>query len=350
MKRSTAMQRRRRGIIFSLISVLLSSFIILLFWTANAPRLDAMTDAARTRISVMDQHLTNWDAFTKDATRISTRAILDGLTSRIDPTSEPLSLDAVKANLTRCLTEGNASYLIVGGGDSYCYGSVDGSLFAYLDDYARFVNQELGLETSYAIVEDVAVEDYAPFELRVSFGIQYLINDSFARWNRTVYYKLVIPVEGLADPLFEKYGASWMKGPFVESNFTRFAIPRDRLNPGNVSQLIIDGAYVENVGLAPTYLERMTLNLSLDFDPLNSSGIERLIDPFDTLLAVGRYKNKSFVAHQIFADLNFTCGNKTIGINRSSYPTIPDNFRLDVPHLGRYGFNGTAGMLNYSCS
>lgn len=339
----------KRAVIFSLISILLCGFIILLFWSANAPRLDVMSGAARTRVTVMDQHLTNWDSFTRDATELATRAILEGLTNRIDQTSTPVSYDQVIRNITQCLRDGSASFM--GSADSYCYGSVNGSLFHHLNAYAALVKQELGVNTTYDLVEDVNISDWAPFEVVVTFGIKYLITDTFASWNRTEYYNIIVSVEGLPDPLFNKYGAQWMYAPSNQKrNLTFFTVPRDRLTPKNVSSVISQEAYVENVGLGPTYLERLTLNLSLDFDPTNSSGIETLLDPSATNVIPVAYINKSFVAHQIFADLNFTCGNKTLAINRTRYPYIPDDFRLDVSHIGRYGFNGTAGMLNYSCA
>ncbi len=337
----------RRGIIFSLIALLISSFILLLFWSANAPRLDTDAPAVQARVTVMDHYLDSWDAFVADATRLSVRRALTYLTSNKLTTNLtlPLSEEGVRRNLSSCLVAGTATI----GGPAYgCFGGVNNSLSAQLDNFTELAREQLGIRTSYTLDPNITLEDWAPFELLVGFTINSTVTDpAFAAWNRTKRYDIVVSVQGLPDPLFAYYGDTWMLGPFTRRTLRQDPVPRDLVNATDVAAMLAARDYAEDLGMAPTYLQRfrgVTAESQEPFDPGNRSGIETLLVPADTLIA-GSYRNASFTAHQVFAGIaDLACGNASLGIAGFPYPT----FHLDPAHLARYNFNSS--QLNYTCS
>lgn len=339
----------RRAIIFSLMSVLLSSFFLLLFWSGNTAPLDTTSSGVATRVTVMDQYVSSWDAYTQDATMVSVRSALIGLTTRLQGNTTPLSLSQVEGNISSCLASGSAN---INGLSSSCFLNINDSLGTALNSYVSLAQQELDINTTYWLDPNITVSDWAPFELRVSFNINYSVQDSFAplyaRWNRSEHYDVIVSVEGLPDPLFARYATAFMNPGGTQRNITQYAVPRDLLTPANLSSLIAAGAYVEDRGLAPTYLQRLAGNLSGPFDPANTSGIETLLQPGATQVAPGLYANTSFTDYQVFTRMIYPCAQdgvaSTFGITGLNVP----GFYLDNTHLALYNING--GEYNSSCA
>lgn len=357
---------RRRAIVFSLMTVLLSTFFILLFWSGNTPRLDTTSSAVETRVMVADQYLSSWDAYTQDAAIISTRGALLGMTQWISnhPLAPVGTVTGMEGNISSCLVTGN---MTLGGSPNFCFSNVNNSLTAKLNAYASLAQQELNINTTYQLDPNITVTDWAPFELRVSFGINYTVQDAsssaFARWNRSQRYDVIVSVEGLPDPLFARYGATYMKNVpganYTQRNITQYPVPRDQFLTltntsnllANISDLIAQRMYVEDRGMAPTYLERLAENLTLtngSFDSGNSAGIETLINPSETKLSgSGFEKNTSFTDYQVFNGSTYTCGVITFGITNLSVP----KFSLDTQHLARYINLSLNNIINgSSCS
>jgi hypothetical protein len=345
-----SLRRRRRAILFSLMTILLGGFFILLFWNMNAPRLDTTSSAVETRVSVLNNHLAMWDAYVRDAAMMSTRGALIGITQNLTGNMLPMQVADVAGNISSCLSTGQAD---LGSGAFNCSpNGANGSLPAKLDAFARLAQEALNINTTYALSNGVSVADWAPFELRVSFDLNYTIQDMapplFARWNRSKRYDVIVSVEGLPDPAFSRYGAQFMKPSFTRRNLTRYVVPRDLMTKVNISDMVAQREYTEDRELAPTYLERLAGLLTPPFDQTNSSGIETLLNPGETNVNPSNYTNTSFTDQQVFMQLSqliqFACPNMTI---RVAGPPPFDTLYLDVRHWARY--NQNASQFNYTC-
>lgn len=344
------LRRGRRAILFSLMTILLGGFFILLFWGMNAPRLDTTSSAVETRVSVMNNHLTMWDAYIRDAAMITTRGALLGITKNLTGNTVPMQVADVAGNISSCLSTGQAN---LGGGRFNCApDNTNSSLPAKLDAFIALTQEALNINTTYALSDDISVTDWAPFELRVSFGVNYTVQDSapplFAKWNRSKRYDVVVSVEGLPDPAFNRYGTQFMNSPFTRRNITRYAVPRDLMSKENISDMVARREYTEDRELAPTYLERLAGIITPPFDPASSSGIETLLRPSETKVDQSIYMNVSFTDQQVFMQLGqsiqFACPNKTIRVKGG----VPfDTLYLDVRHWARY--NQNASQFNYTC-
>ncbi len=335
----------KRGILFSMIAVLLATFFILLFWSASTPRLDTTSGAVETRVTVMDNYVASWDAYIDDATRLSTRAALIAITEQLDAGTPIASAEQMAANISSCLKYGNTT---LDAAVFRCVPGGSGTTFTErLDDFVAIGKEELNIHTNYTLSENVTVRDWFPFELLISYQLNYTINDSFVQWNRSTQHDVVVNVLGLPDPLFTKYSSAWLT--VGSRNFTKFPVPRSLLTRQNLSDLIATEAYVSNTGVGMTYLQRLGRDLSAEFDPLNISGIETLIDPAITQ-AHAWPLNRSYTAHQIFADEIFTCGDETLGIIVTAGDFHYPKFRFDIPHLADYNMTKDVNYWNHTCT
>ncbi len=354
----------RQAILFSMIAILLSAFFILLFWSANAPSLLRTTAASETRVAVMNQYLSSWDSYVQDALRLSIRGALIVMAEQITDDAKEYPLEAMTRNLSLCLETGsfNPEGVMV----SCSPGGVHTSFRGRLSNFTALAQDELGVTTTYTLGDDYSIMDAGPFELLVRFTMNYTVGDSFAEWNRTDSYNnytVIVSVVGLPDPLFARYGSRLTGGshPPWPRNITKFLVPRSKLSKRNLSDLIGTHAYIENLGMGPTYLERLAGKIdctSNQCDAEQKAGIETLIDINEIpsySFSPGEYFNYSHVAHQLFNhELNgldgpFRCGNETMGIDVSdgnfSYP----HFRLDIPHIARFNMNNVTLWNATSC-
>lgn len=321
----------KRGVLFSLLSILTSVFLILLFWNANSARLDSHLAPVATRVSVIDSYIYTLDQYADDAVRLSTRAALINLTRLLQNKKSEESVEQMVANLSSCLATGSTSGFEGLQGSIWCAPTLGESFIGELNNFTTIAKEELGININYTL-SAFTIEDWAPFQLHVTFVMNYTINDTFSFWNRSVRHDVIVSVEGLPDPLFARYGETYLISGTTKRNITKFPLERELFTPENVSDLISEQAYVANPGMAPAYLERLAGIVTPPFDTAAKAGIETLIDPDITTITSQERLNLSDTAHQLFHNERYRCGNQTFGILNSDYPA----FHLNVAHLVRY--------------
>lgn len=339
---------QRRAILFSMISVLLATFFILLFWNANAPRLERTTSAVETRVNVMDHYIGLWDSYVEDSLRFSTRGALIEIATQLEGKSYAVSKSQMTGNLSRCLEEGTFN---PAGSDVSCSpGGVSETFESRLNNFTRLASDELGITTTYGVSQEYTIKDWSPFEIMVSFVMNYTVGDGFAQWNRSVRHDVVVSVVGVPDPLFARYGSTLtLGGQPWHRNITKFPVPRELLTQHNLSSMIANASYVNNRGMGPTFLERLAGKITGSLDSDNRSGIETLMDPADIgVILLPSLSNYSHVAHQLFAHEVFLCGNETLGINSAAGGFAYPHFRLDIPHIARFNMNNVT-FWNQTC-
>jgi hypothetical protein len=295
----------------------------------------------------MDSYILLWDSYIQDATRITTRGALYGMTAQLQGNQTPMTVTGMAQNISSCLRTGSMD---LGGGPVFCFSNVNSSLIEKLNNFTALAFQQLNINTTYQLDSDITVSDWAPFELLVSFTVNYTVSDAdqpvFAKWNRSRRFDVIVSVDGLPDPLFGRYSNSGlMKAAYTQRNITKYAIPRDLISQPNISDLVAMRAFVEDRAVAPTYLERLAGIVNGSLDHTNSSGIESLVRPNETTIAAGIYMNVSFADHQVFAGKRFSCFDQTI---RADGAPPFDTLYLDHEHWARY--NQNASVLNYTCT
>lgn len=340
-----------KGVLFSIISVVISTFIVLLFWSSTASPITHTTSAVEARVEVLDHYLDTWDSYVEDATDITAREVLISLTSDIPAQGVGsyafYTEEQIENNISSCLLYGAYSFNSVSSVPCFSSG-VNSSLLRKLDAFVNLTRDEVGIDMNYTLASAVTISDWAPFEIMLNFTLNYTVTDDvFATWNRSQRYAVVVNVEQLPDPLFAYYGDAYMEVDAAERFLYQYPKPRDLLALGDVEMLIANYSYVENVGMGPTYLQRLrgiTSDSVEAFDPDTRAGFETYVIPENTSTASGTWQNRSFAAHQVFSQTDdLLCGNQTLKISGLSYTT----FRLDPARLARLNFNGTA--LDHTC-
>ncbi len=338
--RDSVLIRDRRGVMFSLIALLIGVFIFLLFWNANTAPLDVAQPAVEARVIVLDSYAASWESFVADAARLSLRLALLGLTEdRLQHNTTVLNPSQVQGNLSACLRTGSAD--LARPGAAFCFPGRDESLAARLNNFTSLAKNELGITTTYGL-SDFTIDDWAPFEVVLGFTLDYVISDaSFASWNRSRDYRVIVNVEGLPDPLFARYASGVMNPWYWARNITSYPVERDLLDRNGVMDLVATRRYVENRNLSPTYLERFMGNLTAR-DPRGIAGIETLVIPDTTTFSSAIWGNSSFTFHQLawqsVSGETFVCSDETYRITGFTPPKLS----LDVDHLARYNFNASS--------
>lgn len=351
----------RRGIIFSLITLVISAFLLLSFYAAVKRPPEFGVDAARTRVSTMDSFVRQWDAYVEDATRTATWEALYGMTADNAVLLVPVpSLLVMQRNISGCLLTRNNTLVPFPSPPRSCYFDENRSLIDRLDRFVELGKDSLGIDVAYEIGNPIIVEDFAPFKLRVRLLINTTIRDAhFAKWNYTKQHDVIVGVEGLHDPMLRRVYASGSFGSnpgFFNRTIRIHPVPRAVMNRTHVQDMITNRTFAANPGLAPTYLERLagrTFRFGPPtYDTGNAAGIESFINQSD--LTGGSpggspWQNVSYTDHQILDSYvhseGFRCGVQVLGINNIR----PAIFRLDVAHLASYGINDT-DELNFTCS
>lgn len=348
----------RRAILFSLTSILLSSFFILLFWSASSPRLDVTSEAVEARVEVIDYFIGSWESYMEDAIRLSARESLMRLTEYVIDDARAIPNLSVVDNITSCLLFNRTDINGSGRYGSCLPAGSRQTLGNRLDNFTALAKAQLGFETRYRISENITVEDWAPFEIVLRVELNYTINDTFGFWNVSKSddgttdsrLRVVVTTIGLPDPLFARYASTKIPNAALQSrNLTKFSVPRGLLTIYDMTELIDGQGYVANKGMGPTYLQRLAGNLS-DPDPLERAGIETLLYPSFTNVAPLQ-ANSSFTAHQIFNGTIMRCADQTIGFDDGSGllpPGFPADFYLDTLRMLSYNMTDEA-MWDLTC-
>ncbi len=348
----------RRGIIFSLIGILVSVLFLLLFWSANSAQIDTTSSSAATRVLVMNSFLTSSDSYIEDATRIATRAALTQITGIIQTSPQDYTVPRIQSWIAACIVNGSFQSQ-----PSFCFADGnDLSLNTTMANLSSMVAQEMNLTATYA-VSDVSVNDSRPFQLIVSFTLNSTLTDPlFARWERTDRFDVLVDLDSLPDPLFARYGTKYMLAGSAARNITRFNVSRDKINLTELARLIVTQEYIPDQGYAPSYLEQLAGNLTVSpDDPLSLlAGYETLLLPSETAIYGSQNQaNVSYTAQQYFLEAStgqyLPCSEQTsgavqtVGINSSASSILyGSGFRLDLPRMALYNVNTSQMLLTCS--
>ncbi len=359
-----------KGIIYSLLSIIIAGFILLLFWSTLPQPVTITGVSTTTRVSFLDNEVRRWENYVDKAAQAATREALNYLTLdnpnfvQPDPSYTLWTVPEVQDAISECLQTGTQSLSPA----PACYVDPSRSLSGRLDAYKRLARSHLNIDVDWTL-GNVTVEDFQPFQLRVSFELNATFNDTlFAFWNLTRTYTSIVSVNGLPDPLFKRFRVGGgPNGQLLDAADTlriirRFPVPRSVMSEENISAMINGSYYADDKGFAPTYLQRLAgIYDEGALDPDAKAGIETLtnLTIWDNLPGNAPHYaayNLSFTGHQMLSwyktggypggHPRFPCAIKdgTYAV----YNIVPHNFRLDAPRLARYNVDN-ASHYNLSC-
>lgn len=328
----------KKAVVFSMISFLISTLFISIFLRQDSASIDFLADSNVIRITNLNDFINSYDLYIQDAMVISTISVLNNLTDQI--TNESISqgtLSNPEEYIPRCL---------IGAADCQGMNSFD----SLLDSFEELAEDLLGITASHSIIEDsVSLEQNSHFYLEVSMQVNYtLIDPNFAYWSKLKFYKVLVPIVGLKDPLYE-----WNKDYLNKSSKSRIIVDSDfygSMNATEFKNFVYNQTYITSSN-SPSYLQRLS-NLPTKS---SDSGIESVLLPSDinNTYPINEI-NRSYADYQIFSLDKWSCADwsKTDStlttINISERPELPEKLRFGFQTALRYGFNETSELI-YGC-
>lgn len=348
----------RRGVLYSLLSLVMAGFLFLIFWSTVPQLVTVEAAGAASRITYLDEQLRQWDIYVDQAAKAAAREALNYLTldhPNFIRWNTFHTVPEVQDALAQCMREGNQTLTP----PRPCYQASDRSLAGRLGSYANLSRSHMNVDIDWSL-GNVTIEDFQPFLLKMQFELNATFNDTlFAFWNRTRVYTVLVTVEGLPDPLFERLRSPQELNDAADAlrlirNYPR---PRSTLTISNITEILNGSYYVADKNFAPTFLQRFAgITDASALDPDGIAGIETLtnVSMWNNLPASHPDEapyNLSYTGHQVFewhktGSPSFHCAieDGTYGI----LGVVPNDFRMEARRLARYNVDN-ASDYNQTC-
>jgi len=341
---------KKKGIMFTFVSLMMAAFFITLFSSPIDLPLDAAAGTISFRISLIDRFKQSWEDYAGNALRVSSHRALDGLSQhmrnvRTGPggdMSKPFfsSASEFARMFEECLVDGNITRPILQPDPFACpgMGSPDNAtLTDWLNEISRISLTELGINTTF-IIRNVSIYQKFPFHVFVELNVSYTIQDTFATIARNITLIELVPIGGVTDPLASGILQSGDNvRDIIDTNITSWSA-------GNLSNFVESLQFRYNND-GPAFLGRYTRNLSGS----SCCGIETVLS--DDLDSLGNsYENSSYVDYLYFIDQLagrsiFACNDTFTVIN---FPILENVVFLDQLHLA--AFNVSSDQWRISCT
>lgn len=305
----------KKGVVFTLIALLISIFLFLLYASEYTPKEDSLLPVIENRIRILDRFNENFVQYSLEAMDVSSFKAMNGMSMYAE--SNGFFADFA-ASFSECLQNGTLN-----NGIDLCPDMENNTLPYWLNQITNMSRERLGINISYN-VSGLQVKQPLPFDVEVSLSMHYEVEDIFARINRTIVLKRLVNVNGLSDPLYAVAGT--YTNPILAT-----PIRDDQWNNDTLYFMIYNRTYRHHTD-APSLINRFEGVL------MNSSccGIESMVHPGES---IGEYENKSFVDYWFWNSTEFCGGIPPEAVYKVSYAAYDPKFRLDAQHLAAYNIS-----------
>ncbi len=258
----------RRGAIFTVLSVLISSIVLIVFFSSMEPPADADVDKVRLRVSLTNHHVFQADNYVVNALVSSSRAAFVNLTDHMISTDS--FLGDFNAEFRSCVLSGEFN-----GGSCE-----DADINSRLQGIESFMLDELDVEFNIT-VNNVSIsqsDSTGPWHIRLEAEFSLGVDDRYAEWNSERSVRYNFPIYGLRDPNYEVDVYPVVAGDIspnnisVNESLTRFV----QGPPATLNRLTEQRHYFAFNG-APSFLDRLNNNMGAE----RSYGITSLVSPDD---------------------------------------------------------------------
>ncbi len=307
----------RKGIFFTIISIMLVLIILVLFLGKNSLVLRERQQSVETRISTMNDFLKDFYNDAQRAVYISTFRSFIAMEDHLSRSGNYVNDTEDMFRVVFMTGEINGTSQEV---------MKDSTFLDYQEKVNRIANRiDINMTVN---VTDVRIEQDSPWTLNVSMDLDVIVRDrrNLASWYDNKTLVTTVSIIELRDPLFAIGTQGRLPQTIVMSPFTDFV---DNSNPGvNDStnlELFLNNSYYINSTRAPSFLMRFEGNLSP-----SPYGIESFVDLPDLSaqgMAVGT--NRSVVDFIYFSGAENTASACDI-------QNMPEWFKLDAASIPIY--------------
>lgn len=364
------MEMNNRGIVFTLMAIVISSVIMVSLHTLSAVSI-AGAQPELLRVKVIDGITDSFFSYSTVALRASTYAALTNMSIILAEQSDPEmnlyfdDFDDFELNLQNCMLNDTSDIESVTGISS-AGPCMNVSYYPrLLDNYIDLINDSFNVDIVYVINKtSFNISQEIPFEITIKLAMDVNITDDFAKW--TIYGQNIfvrVPLTGVLDPVMAKFDANDTYTVASGNNeFVAYTIKENKESIGNWSRfnttnflnIIKNKEYRKALNRSPSFLQRYYGEFSV---PSECCGIESFIngshlnsepwDKYENTLT----QNYSFTDHELFGNTdssNFkpksyvSCNGaqseKVNALGPSSGPNTKSYFWLNYSTLDYYGF------------
>lgn len=251
------MQNSKKGIMFTIISVLVCALIITSFFAYQKVSLDSDVENTKLRIKSIDRFANDADAYVGSLVYASGKETLD-FTLKIMIGNNSF-LSNYSEEFRSCMLSGHMDVPWNQLAPVPC--PQRAFLAGEFDSFEDFTNSNLNLQSKITL-NNIGIEQEDPWNIIVYANYTLVITDSYAFWNETRITKTRIGIEGLPDPTYAIVNSTG--NPNVELLPIRDTSQRINVSktliwyevPSIAHAVVMNGSYFAWAG-APSYLERL---------------------------------------------------------------------------------------------
>ncbi|MGV8162347.1 MAG: hypothetical protein ACP5N2_03395 [Candidatus Nanoarchaeia archaeon] len=245
----------KKGIMFTILAVLISAIVLASFFTFKSLPLDENVENTQMRIRNINRYAVQTDAYVGALTKSATDKTLKFTISIMIGNNSFLGNYSKEFN--SCLTTGKmmvpASFI---GGERQINCPPESNLVVKLNQFENFSNTRLNINSDI-VVNSVDITQTSSWNVVVLVNYTLRINDSYATWNETKVLNSELSIVGLRDPTYYIMSSSsdlWdVRYPMVfNSSNTATWVEM----PSTLHSLIINKKYFSWQG-APSFLLRL---------------------------------------------------------------------------------------------
>ncbi|MFC1649043.1 hypothetical protein ACFL1B_06350 [Nanoarchaeota archaeon] len=328
------MDLMKKGIVFTIISILVAGFFIIVFSAKIDVPLDAKVDSVSFRVSFLNNYRQNWEDYTAMAVRTSSYMAFSQLTDWMDANNQNFAdTPTFKARFSECMVAGNITYLGPTESCSGLAGPTNYTLAFWLNNIADLAWSNLSINTSYK-VNEVDMYQTSPFYVTMLVNMSYYLEDAISSVNKTMLITETISIEGLRDPLGTIRFGAW--NHFI----TETGIKAENWSQANFTRFVSNSEFRYHED-APSYLQRFVE----DYSASSCCGIESVLEN------VPDQGNSSFVDHEYFEYWNspaYEC-EEVYTIDWYNGGSDPGYTQLDFHHLASYNVDDNDWLFIPDC-
>ncbi|MFT4282834.1 MAG: hypothetical protein ACMXX6_00225 [Candidatus Woesearchaeota archaeon] len=258
----------KKGVMFTLIAILLSTIILSSLFFFQETRIDKELEPASLRIQTVNNYIRLSSTFYENLMSSHAYNLIENIINAMIEEGE--YLDDFDFEVQRCFVEGEFS---VNGVDFDC----EVNFNEVLQEWDEYILQELNFNSQTSL-QNIRLTQENPWEITVEFELSLEVEDSFATWHANKSLRSFFRIEGLYDPTYEITHPDVSE--FSYNNTIKFAdLELEMLwqeKPSTLEQVVINQEYFF-VNQTPSFLGRLQGN----FSP-SDYGIVSIVKPSQT--------------------------------------------------------------------
>jgi len=326
--------RNKQGIVFTVLAIIIAVFFTLIFSARVEKPVDYKTTLIESRISVLNNYMSNFFEYAKSTASISGYSALQGIINKE-------VLNDMRASGAEFETWYNYSILTGNLTSSrMCPGMTNKTLTYYLDRIRSAAEQELNINSDYRInrINTYTNQTLGAFSIGLIINLSLNITDAYANLSDTRVITSIVSIEGLLDPLYLLNGT-------YNQTIKKTSINKGILgiwNSSDLQQLYYNHEY-RNYRHGISFINRIKSN----FTP-NDLGIESFVNHTAPGVKGVYTPNQSMVDYLYWQNIMLECtspSNRVGVVEINSSIISPPGFQLDEEHRNNFNISSKDTIL-----